>query len=358
MDELELYVYENELTPNNILKLIDDYSIYSHYIGAELEIGTKYSSPLREGDDDPSFALYFSKKYEDTIMFKDHALGKFGRVFTFLRLIYGASLHDVLAKVNADFNLGLNNAEKVPELDRVVYKKMRPVKEVKEIRITSQAPTPAFIAFFDELGIGKAIIDEYEAYCVKLIHFIVDGKTSIIKPRTLSIAYLIDIYYKIYQPFDSKYYKFRNNYPYGFVEGAFQLKYVNDFIIITKSSKECMFFRQHWDYDSVAGTSETVIISDYFVENVIRPNYKHVLIWLDNDPAGIKAMAKYQLKYPDFVPVFTNGYKQKDPTDIYKAADSKPEVLIDLDLLIHNSLRICRKNEEIPSQEKPMKKIS
>jgi len=335
MDKYERYVQENVLVRENILKHIDDYSIYSYYIGEELEIGVKYSSPLRDGDVDPSFALYFSKKYEDTIMFKDHALGVYGSVFKFVMLIYNITYTQALSIINRDFSLGLNGEEPPNEVNRVVMKKKRPKREDIKIEITSQEYTEEFLDFFSSFGIGLEVIKYYQAKCVKAIHFVKTSGTSIVFVKELTIAYLTHVYYKIYSPFADRYFKFRNDLPYGYVEGAFQLKYEKDYVIITKSTKECMFFRQHWDDDAVAATSESVIISEYFIENVLKPNYKTIFIWLDNDAAGIRSTQKYIEKYPFIVPIYASEMAYKDPTDNYLYSENKVLTLEVLHSYIH-----------------------
>jgi hypothetical protein len=103
---------QDGLSTENILKYIDDYSIYSHYIGKELELNTRYSSPLREGDDNPSFSLFSSKK-DNRIYFKDHATSWKGDVFQFVKILMGLGKPDsipfnkVLQQIDNDFNLGL-----------------------------------------------------------------------------------------------------------------------------------------------------------------------------------------------------------------------------------------------------------
>jgi hypothetical protein len=146
--------------------------------------------------------------------------------------------------------------------------------------------------------------------------------------------------YKIYQPGGPKEFKFRNNYPYGFVEGALQLQYKKPFIIITKSTKECIFFREHFNWDAIAGTSENTMIIDYFMLNTVFKNYKKVFIWLDNDEPGIKAQQKYLDKYPALIPIHAAEYEQKDPTDMYKFNTDKQLVLSYIKSLIEKKLYI------------------
>jgi hypothetical protein len=351
MDEYERYVKENELSTDNILKYIDDYSIFSHYIGAELEIGVKYTSPLREGDNDPSFALYFSKKYVDTIMYKDHALGLYGSCFHFVSTIFDITFMQALAKINDDFGLGLNGVKPPKNAIKVVFKKSRPVKEDVSIKITSKPYSKEFLTFFGLFGISESTLKYFNAFDVRLIHFIKSNHTSVVYPKELTIAYLIHLEYKIYAPYADRYFKFRNNFPYGYVEGAFQLKFKTNFVIITKSTKECMFFYEHFGWESVAATSESVMISNYFVNEVLRKNYSTIFVWLDNDKAGIRGTEKYIQEYSDMIPIYATDLSHKDPTDTYMHSNDKDYALKKIENNIKNKLCMV---EETRLQERRM----
>jgi hypothetical protein len=350
MDEYERYVKENELSIDNILKYTDDYSIFSYYIGVELEIGVKYSSPLREGDNDPSFALYFSKKYADTIMFKDHALGLYGSCFHFVSTIFDITFTQALAKINDDFGLGLNGSKPPKNAKKVIFKKSRPVKENVQIRITSKSYSKDFLTFFSLFGISESTLKYYNVYNVHLIHFVKSKYTSIVYPKELTIAYLINMEYKIYAPYADRYFKFRNNFPYGYVEGAFQLQFKLDFVIITKSTKECMFFYEHFGWESVAATSESVMVSNYFINEILRKNYKQIFVWLDNDKAGIRGTEKYIEEYPDFVPIYATDLSHKDPTDTYMHSNDKSYALNKIKT--HINEKLCTVDETRSQEER------
>ena len=58
-------------------------------------------------------------------------------------------------------------------------------------------------------------------------------------------------------PFETKEFKFINNYPQTYVEGHIKLDWTrNDLLVISKSSKENIFFRNHWNIQAVSGKSE------------------------------------------------------------------------------------------------------
>lgn len=321
MDLLQVYVENNLLSKENVLRYVDDFSIYSFYIGSELELYTKYSSPLRLGDEDPSFSLYYSKYKEDKIYFKDQSTGKTGDVFKFLiELMGNIPLKQVLLQINSDFGLGLHD-EEVSEFKPHLIKTPPVKREPVKISINAHPfPTKEFTDFWAELDITPATLKRYYVQNVKNIHYKSQEHVTL-STKTLTISYEILGYYKIYQPYAKREYKFRNDYLDLFVEGALQLEFQKDFAIITKSTKECMFFFEHFQWESVAGKSENTPINPYFMENTLKKKYKYVFIWLDSDKAGINAQQRYLEEYPWLIPIqFDSFIPQKDPTDLYKAA--------------------------------------
>jgi hypothetical protein len=317
MDILREYVDENLLSKTNILKYVDDYSIYSFYIGSELELYTKYSSPLRIGDQDPSFSLYYSKYRPDKIWFKDGATGVNGDVFKFLEKFLNVSTKTVLLQINSDFGLGLNHEDMGVFQPHLI--KSTPVrKEPTKIQITSHTEeTDAFLEYWGLLEIGKETRDKFYCKDVQVIHYINEVHLTI-DAKTLTISYEILGHYKIYQPYAERKFKFRNNYLDIYVEGALQLEFKSSFCVITKSTKECMFMWEHFRWEAVAGKSETTPINPFFMTNVLQKRYKKVFIWLDNDSAGKVAQAKYLEEYPWLIPIEFNDYIQEsDPTDLF-----------------------------------------
>jgi hypothetical protein len=322
MDDLEKFVAYNLVSRKSILHSIDDYSIYSYYIGQELELRTKYSSPLRHGDEDPSFSLYYSKHFENVIMYKDSALNKFGTVFDFLSEFLKIPIRDVLLQINSDFGLGLGG-EDVGEFKPHLVKTKPIKKHPTKIEISKQEPTKEFKRYWDKLEITNNTLNKFYCRCVRVMHYKSDITTTVV-PRILTISYEILGTYKIYQPFADKKFKFRNNFLDIYVEGALQLTFTTDFCIITKSTKEIMFMFEHFGWESVAGKSETTMVSDHFMMNILKVNYKKVFVWLDNDTAGKVAQAKYLEQYDWLIPIEFDSYiPDSDPTDLFLRSKEK-----------------------------------
>ena len=334
MDELQQYVNDNLLTRKNILSVIDDYSIYSYYIGEELELRTKYSSPLRRGDEDPSFSLYYSKYFDDVIMYKDSAKNEFGNVFDFVESFLDVGPRKALLQINSDFGLGFDGDDVGDFKPHLV--KSKPIKKHPTIITINKhvKPTREFIEYWKFLEISNSILDKFYTRNVRVIHYKNDDGCTTIVPKELTISYEILGTYKIYHPNGDKKFKFRNNFLDEYVEGALQLSFTTDFCIITKSTKEIMFLLQHFGWESVAGKSETTQISEYFMIQVLKKNYKKVFIWLDNDDAGRNAQEKYMQSYPWLIPIVFDDYIEcSDPTDLFTHAKKLQQKEVALDYL-------------------------
>lgn len=322
-DLLENYVSDKSLSKETILKYVDDYSIYSFYIGAELELYTKYSSPLRLGDNDPSFSLYYSKYKQDKILFKDQSTGKYGDIFMFIRELFRTeelpSAKFALLQINNDFKLGLADQE-VGAFNPKLLKKAPLKKDPVKISIVAHTEdTKAFKEYWEFLEIPKKILDLFYVKDVRVIQYKKNNSHIAIVTKILTISYEILGHYKVYQPYAERKFKFRNDFLDIYVEGALQLEFMQDFAIITKSTKECMFFRSHFNWECIAGKSENTEINPFFMVNILHKKYKHVFIWLDGDDAGKIAQQRYIDKYSWLEPiVFDSIIEQKDPTDFFE----------------------------------------
>ena len=323
MDLLEQYVNDNLLSKENVLKMVDDYSILCHYIGEELETRTKYSSPLRQGDSDPSFSIFYSRTNENTLLYKDSALNECGNVFMFLQKFLNCDMREVLLQINSDFGLGFEGDD-VGEFKPHLIKKPPMKKAAVKISINSyNEPTEHYVRYWKMYGISDETLKKYYCTNVRLVHYDRDYRSTI-STKTLTIGYEILGHYKIYQPFGDKKFKFRNDFPETYVEGALQLGFKQPFVIITKATKECMFFYEHFGWESVAGKSETTPIPERFIKEVLLKRYDKVFIWLDNDTAGCTSQDAYVEKYPELIPLkFPENIEEKDPTDYYVAMKIK-----------------------------------
>ena len=310
-----------ELLPKNyetIFRYVDDYTLYCHYIGEDFTIGETYSSPLREGDNNPSFSLFFSSYDLGRIYFKDQATGVSGNVFKFIACLYGVKYLTAFDIVDRDFLLGIWNDTSVQQITQKLIDKSIPIiKEKVGIGITSRNWKPEDSTFwFGKYKIPFIILDKYNVTAVDVLHYKHKHKTHIVYPKQLTYAYRIGKYYKIYQP-DSEEHKFINNYPSHYIEGFEQLSYEQDTLIITKSLKDVMELCV-LGYESVAPRSENIVMPKEYFKH-FKSKYKHIIVLFDNDG---KHQA-YKYPFPSIEIPKGHGKDISDYAQIYGTTLSK-----------------------------------
>lgn len=307
-----------------ILSRVDEYTLYCHYLEFEPELGKKYISRVRGGDDRPSFTLFLSKKPGVEYYWKDHGSTLHGDVFDMIAKLHGETRQESYLRVNRDFSLGLAG-ENLEDRPKIVYNNRPPIKSPVQIKIKSKRFNAEALLFWAQFGITLPTLRLYNV--TLLDYFYVNDK--IITPKQMAFAYRILRTYKIYQP-HNLIHKFINNYAPDTVEGLSQLVPA-DLLIITKATKDIMFFRE-LELNSVAGKSENTFIPRHIMQNLLK-HYKRVIPWLDNDEAGINAAAVYAKEY-GLKPVMINPESGiKDPTDFRKLKGPKETKQLISDLL-------------------------
>jgi len=288
---------------DKLFLLIDDYSIYSHFIGYDIELCQAIKSPIRDVDDNASFCLFLPNKIEldrpDEIWFKDLADGRFGNVFQFVKHI---AFHEfdlilqtrfeIIKFIDQQMQLGLFDKGATPMSKRV---ERNIVRQDFDIRYKSRAFTDADLKYWAKYGISETTLKLFK---VKSVRYLLDEFNQIIKEfkqKDLVFVYEIFDKVKLYRPMEIKQLKFRNKCPaddYHYYQGFEQLRGKADTLIITKSLKDIMclyeiFDKLDWDVDMVAPHAESISLNKEFVEK-IKKKYKQIIVISDFDLAGVK----------------------------------------------------------------------
>jgi hypothetical protein len=338
MDIIEQYARSNMLSRENVLSLVDEYTLYVFYLGFELEIGNRYNSPIRSKDSNPSFAIFPSNnKYYD-YLWKDFGYNESGSIVKLLRLMFDLkSADEVFRLIDRDFDLGLVKGSpietKIVNYDRPSH------KEECSIRVIKRDWNQKDKIYWEEQGISFDHIKKKERYIFPISHFWTkDSQPTPFTPMGLCYTFQIGPYYKIYQP-DGGEFKFINNYPSNYIEGFTQLDYSNnDLLIITKSRKEVEWFKDNLNIESICAKSESMMIPKEFID-YLTPRFKKIIVFLDPDAAGYKQAYNYQaiygFKWYTILPChFTFA---KDPTDHNKLYGDTPTINL-IKLILHDVL--------------------
>jgi len=275
-----------------LLSEINDYSIYSSFIGREIKYGEFIQSPLRT-DNRPSFNIYLARdpKWDGQILFKDYS-GPSGNVFQFVS--NWAMYHENVYIYTADevvnyIRIKLNLAEGVTSRVAAPI-----VTESKFYNVSLyEWYTKKHVEFLSDLGINLDLA--HNTYLVRACEFLMNEHQQVLQNfrGTVTFAYVIFDKFKLYQPYEENFLKFFNHCPANYMQGYQQCKGAGqDTLIITKAMKDILVVQSHtkrW-YDIVAPHGEGYNMSNEWVAWYLT--YPRIVLMYDPDLAGIAGMNK------------------------------------------------------------------
>ena len=293
------------ITLDDILSKVTEYDIYSRYIG-HFKIGLIYNSPFRK-DKNPSFGIFYSKK-SGRLLFKDHGTGECGDVIKFVSLYTGiTNYNDILNRIVKDLNITNNTVLKVSKEYKI------PTETV--IGVVRQDWTDVDKQYWSQFGITIDTLKKFNVSSIK--YYLCNGIVkAIYKDTNPMYAYKVYNHFKIYRPLADKYTKWRNNLQEYDIQGFQQLPKKGDLLIITKSLKDVMCLYE-MGYTAISPASESTFIP-HKVLDMLKSNFKRILICFDRDIAGVKNMRKISLKTGLNGFLVHKKYKSKDISDAVK----------------------------------------
>lgn len=304
------------ITEIEVLERVDEYSLYSFYLGFEFVINEGYSSPIREGDVNSSFGVYRRKLrtsfHLTELMWKDAAYkGKnFGDIFDLVQIIFTevTNRDEAIYKVAADSGLvpGFTTTRSIP------------LKQVKEkdpsyITIRSRPFSLKDLAYWQIFGVTLPTLERYQCKAVDFYWLTKQQKVPFRGMQTYS--YQVKDKYQLYTPYsDNKKYKFTTDWDESCVPGAIQLKKYKK-LVITKAYKDLMTIAEVQDQlgvDVLAVRGENIVLPQHVIQKCSEV-YEEVFTLFDNDDKT--SAHKYPFK-DRIIPKITG---QKDPSDYRKA---------------------------------------
>lgn len=295
-----------DISMDYILSKVSEYDIYAKYLG-QFKVGGIYNSPFRK-DNNPSFGIFYSKK-TNKLLFKDHGSGICGDVTKFVgEMNHLYNYNDILKQIIKDMHIKNSTVTKVT----TTYVP----QEETVIGIVRQPFTQIDLKYWSQFGITEHTLNKYNVFSIKyyLCNGIVKG---IYKDENPMYAYKVYDRFKVYRPLGDKFTKWRNNLTSYDIQGYEQLPKKGDLLIITKSLKDVMTFRE-LGYYAISPSSESTFIPDEVYEQ-LKTRFKRIVLMFDRDPAGVKFVYKLYRKYGLYAIFMHKKYKQKDLSDGVKA---------------------------------------
>lgn len=303
------------LTEENVMKKVSPYDIFFHYHG-EFIVGRLEHSPFRI-DEKPSFGIYVSKE-NGKLVYNDFRLGG-GNCIAYVKFKYNCSYYQALKIINRDFGLNLI------EYGTPYKSEINHIKQAPRVTKYEPKPKPFFPIkikvrnwldrdknyWWKKYQIKLETLKLYRVY--PLTRFWIGEQ--MFYPEKLSYGYFFKKgVFKIYQPLltNSTGKWFSNidtTIPW---QGYDQLPKEGDILFITSSLKDVMVLYE-LGYPAIAPHTEKQIFTDEMYEE-LKSRFKNIVVYYDNDEAGVTHSTKITKKYPvDYI----NNPKglPKDPSD-------------------------------------------
>ena len=292
----------------DLLSMLDDYSIYSYYLGT-FKIGKLINSPLRDDDKNPSFTIFRGR--EGGLFFKDHGSGIGGNALKFVKLYKKIQSKEELERELLKIVRRMNPTMHVYN----TYSKITKQYEV-DIGIVRQPFTTIDKQYWKQFHISIDTLKKFNVFSIKyyLSNRVVRGTYKDTNPM---YAYKVYDKFKIYRPLASKYTKWRTNLTNEHVQGLAELPQDGgNLLIITKSLKDVMCLYEMGFY-AIASSSETTFIPDKILKS-LRKKWKTIILLYDRDKTGVAEARKIskEIKIDAF---FVNKkFNSKDISDAVK----------------------------------------
>ncbi len=310
MIDLNDYLPEEKLKKEDLLKYYSEYDIIKFYIG-DFKLGETFRSPIRKGDDYPSFNIFYSKRH-NCLLFKDFA-GKRGDFVILIQELLGIpSYNETIQRIAQDLDcLGSRKITKKP------IKLEKESKVEYNIQITVRDWEQRDFDYWKQYGISLPTLKLFNVVPISGYYH----NHYYITTNDIAYAYLEYkdkiLTYKIYRPTAHKHKKWRNNNPFGVHQGYRQLPNTDDILIITKSLKDVMAIYENLSIPSIGVQSETCFIKQSVIDEY-KFRFDRVITLFDRDKQGIEQAASYEKLY-DIPSIFIpEKYEVKDFSDLIK----------------------------------------
>lgn len=290
----------------DLLDKLDDYTIFSYYIG-QFKIGGLMNSPLRSSDKMPSFAVFKSRN--GSLLFKDHGTGTCGNSLKFIKLYKGIDSQLELERELLRILRKVDPNDKITKVNRTYSSGNTDTV----IGIVRQQFTEVDKHYWKRFHISIDTLKKFNVFSIKyfLCNNIVRG---IYKDDAPMYAYKVYDKFKIYRPLSSKFVKWRTNLTNRHIQGLEMLpKEGGNILIITKSLKDVMCLYE-MGYNAISPSSETTFIPDDILKS-LRSKWNNIVILFDRDKTGIQKTREYSKRYKIKPLLINKRYKAKDISD-------------------------------------------
>lgn len=314
---------KSSITLEELLNKVSEFDILSHYFNVN-ELPVMINSPLRP-DRNPSFALHSSDGKR--VHYTDFATGDRGGLFDLLGLYWGVSYVEVLTRIWEDLpNFSSTNPTftvKITEGSKGISHRLPKSIDLK-CRVRPWAKHD--IDYWESFGISLEWLKYADIYPISHKIVIKNGYEYKFVADKHAYAYVErkegKITLKIYQPFNTKGYKWSNRHDRSVISLWTKVPEYGTRICICASMKDALCLWANTGIPSIAIQGEGYGMSETAVSE-LRRRYREVYILLDNDEAGLKDGEKLSESTGFTNLILPDNYGAKDIADLYKQLQNK-----------------------------------
>ena len=309
------------VTLEELLNKVSEFDILNHYFGVS-GLPVIINSPLRQ-DRKPSFGLYSSDGKR--VHFVDYATRDRGGLWDLLGLYWGASYIQVLTRVWEDLP-DFSSTNPVFNVKTTEYKVLHKQPKSIDLKCKVRPWAKHDIEFWESFGITLEWLEYADIYPISHKIVIKNGQKYVFGADKYAYAYVErkegNITLKIYQPFNTKGYKWSNRHDRSVISLWTKVPEFGARICICASMKDALCLWANTGIPAIATQGEGYGMSDTAVSE-LRRRYREVYILLDNDEAGLKDGEKLSEStgFTNLILPDING--AKDVADLYKQLQNK-----------------------------------
>lgn len=302
-------------TKDDLLSKISEEQIFTYY-GCPIQKGL-FCSPLRK-DSHPTVSLYRSKR-SGKLFYKDFGYPQHGGdVFWFVSTLFNCSFVEAINIIAKDF--GLIKSEEPKNTPKIEYKGEKVTEHPGAVIKCEIKPfTTQELDWWGAYGITLETLKHFNVFSVRNVWL--NGNLFHLctgEQRVFGYYGGVDEdsieKWKIYWPGVHK--KFINNWPATMMQGLQQMPPKGDTLFIQKALKDVMVMYE-LGYTAIAPNSENAPLEDNVLE-ALKKRYKRIIIWMDNDDAGINSLNRIKERHPELEYYHLPSGGPKDFSDYVK----------------------------------------
>jgi hypothetical protein len=192
--------------------------------------------------------------------------------------------------------------------------------EKSKIQVELQAFSDKEVKWWSSFGILIHTLHKFKVFSIKSIflngnYFNSSSETSPIYGYFGGKNSEGNELWRLYMPTKKKY-RFLSNWSSSILQGSKQLPKSGSHCILSKSMKDLMLLYEY-GFISCATTSENVLISEAQHRRINTRFNNNILVFFDNDLAGVRGAKKYKKAYNTRC-IFIKRKHKKDISDLYK----------------------------------------